>query len=117
MKKEAGYLRREIRPPTGLTRGFIAKSEVRSIRSDSNGGSQTSRAPYHRRERDWQELAARAIHENSARAQAPFITINCGRSRDSFGVELFGYMKGARRRETFRLFRQLAALCLGETAT
>src|SRR6202521_6060171 len=42
------------------------------------------------------ELVARAIHENSARAQAPFITINCGAFPESLlESELFGYMKGA----------------------
>jgi two-component system response regulator PilR (NtrC family) len=42
------------------------------------------------------ELVARAIHENSQRAQAPFITINCGAFPESLlESELFGYMKGA----------------------
>jgi two-component system response regulator PilR (NtrC family) len=39
---------------------------------------------------------ARAIHENSARAQAPFITINCGAFPETLlESELFGYMKGS----------------------
>jgi two-component system response regulator PilR (NtrC family) len=42
------------------------------------------------------ELVARAIHENSARAKAPFITINCGAFPETLlESELFGYMRGA----------------------
>jgi two-component system response regulator PilR (NtrC family) len=42
------------------------------------------------------ELVARAIHENSARSAAPFITINCGAFPETLlESELFGYMRGA----------------------
>jgi two-component system response regulator PilR (NtrC family) len=42
------------------------------------------------------ELVARAMHENSPRASAPFITINCGAFPESLlESELFGYLRGA----------------------
>ena len=42
------------------------------------------------------EQAARAIHENSARAAAPFITVNCeALTADLTQSELFGHEKGA----------------------
>lgn len=42
------------------------------------------------------ELAARAIHYQSARRDGPFIPVNCGAIPDAlFESELFGYRKGA----------------------
>jgi DNA-binding NtrC family response regulator len=42
------------------------------------------------------ELAARAIHQNSSRCQAPFITVNCGAlPTHLIQSELFGYERGA----------------------
>jgi DNA-binding NtrC family response regulator len=42
------------------------------------------------------ELVARAIHQNSLRADAPFIPINCGAIPDNlFESELFGFKKGS----------------------
>ncbi|HEX9757984.1 MAG TPA: sigma-54 dependent transcriptional regulator [Nitrospiria bacterium] len=42
------------------------------------------------------ELVARALHQNSPRANGPFITLNCGALPESlFESELFGYEKGA----------------------
>ena len=42
------------------------------------------------------ELAARALHENSARSRGPFITVNCSAIAEHLlESELFGYEKGA----------------------
>jgi transcriptional regulator with PAS, ATPase and Fis domain len=42
------------------------------------------------------ELAARAIHENSARSQRPFVAVNCAAIPPNLvASELFGYEKGA----------------------
>jgi transcriptional regulator with PAS, ATPase and Fis domain len=42
------------------------------------------------------ELLARAIHNKSSRANAPFVAVNCGAiPRELFEAEIFGYKKGA----------------------
>jgi two-component system, NtrC family, response regulator PilR len=42
------------------------------------------------------ELVARAVHENSARKERPFVAINCGGIPENLlESELFGYMKGS----------------------
>jgi DNA-binding NtrC family response regulator len=42
------------------------------------------------------DLIARAIHEESRRAEGPFVAVNCGAfPRDLIGSELFGHARGA----------------------
>jgi two-component system response regulator PilR (NtrC family) len=96
-KKEAGYLRRELRRLTGLDNILGQSPKMRAIfELIQTVAPQTSRVLITGESGTGKELVARAIHENSARAQAPFITINCGAFPETLlESELFGYMKGA----------------------
>src|SRR5277367_3367023 len=96
-KKEAGYLRRELRRLTGLDNIIGQSPNMRAIfELIQTIAPQTSRVLITGESGTGKELVARAIHENSLRAQAPFITINCGAFPETLlESELFGYMKGA----------------------
>src|SRR5579872_1157500 len=96
-KKEAGYLRREIRRLTGLDNIIGQSANMRAIFDlIQTIAPQSSRVLITGESGTGKELVARAIHENSLRAQAPFITINCGAFPETLlESELFGYMKGA----------------------
>jgi two-component system, NtrC family, response regulator PilR len=96
-KKEAGYLRRELRRLTGLDNIIGQSPKMREIFDlIQTVAPQSSRVLITGESGTGKELVARAIHENSARAQAPFITINCGAFPETLlESELFGYMKGA----------------------
>jgi two-component system, NtrC family, response regulator PilR len=96
-KKEAGYLRREIRRLTGLDNIIGQSPKMRALFDlIQTIAPQSSRILITGESGTGKELVARAIHENSARAQAPFITINCGAFPETLlESELFGYMKGA----------------------
>src|SRR5467141_4262420 len=96
-KKEARYLRREIRRLTGLDNIVGQSPKMRAIFDMiQTVAPQTSRVLITGESGTGKELVARAIHENSVRAQAPFITINCGAFPETLlESELFGYMKGA----------------------
>jgi two-component system response regulator PilR (NtrC family) len=96
-KKEAGYLRRELRRLTGLDNIIGQSPKMRAIFDMiQTVAPQSSRVLITGESGTGKELVARAIHENSARAQAPFITINCGAFPENLlESELFGYMKGA----------------------
>src|ERR1700723_2090970 len=96
-KKEAGYLRRELRRLTGLDNIVGQSPKMRAIfELIQTVAPQTSRVLITGESGTGKELVARAIHENSLRAQAPFITINCGAFPETLlESELFGYMKGS----------------------
>src|ERR1700740_374336 len=96
-KKEAGYLRRELRRLTGLDNIIGQSHKMRAIFDMiQTVAPQTSRVLITGESGTGKELVARAIHENSARSQAPFITINCGAFPETLlESELFGYMKGS----------------------
>ncbi len=96
-KKEAGYLRRELRRLTGLDNIIGQSPKMRAIFDlIQTIAPQSSRVLITGESGTGKELVARAIHENSPRSQAPFITINCGAFPETLlESELFGYMKGA----------------------
>src|SRR6202167_3928574 len=96
-KKEAGYLRRELRRLTGLDNIIGQSPKMRSIfELIQTIAPQTSRVLITGERGTGKELVARAMHENSLRSQAPFITINCGAFPETLlESELFGYMKGS----------------------
>src|SRR5271165_1752030 len=96
-KNEAGYLRRELRRLTGLDNIIGQSPNMRAIFDMiQTVAPQTSRVLITGESGTGKELVARAIHENSARAHAPFITINCGAFPETLlESELFGYIKGA----------------------
>src|SRR3974390_1835824 len=96
-KKEAGYLRREIRRLTGLDNIVGTSPKMKEIFDMiQTVAPQSSRILITGESGTGKELVARAIHENSSRSTTPFITINCGAFPESLlESELFGYMKGA----------------------
>ncbi len=95
-KKEAGYLRREIRRLTGLDNIVGTSPKMKAIFDMiQTVAPQSSRILITGESGTGKELVARAIHENSSRSTAPFITINCGAFPETLlESELFGYMKG-----------------------
>jgi two-component system, NtrC family, response regulator PilR len=97
LKNEAGYLRRELRRLTGQDNIIGRSAKMRAIFDlILTVAPQSSRILVTGESGTGKELVARAIHENSARAQAPFITVNCGAFPETLlESELFGYMKGA----------------------
>jgi two-component system response regulator PilR (NtrC family) len=97
LKREAGYLRRELRRLTGQDNIIGHSPKMRAIfEMVQTVAPQSSRVLITGETGTGKELIARAVHENSPRAQQPFITINCGAFPETLlESELFGYMKGA----------------------
>jgi len=96
-KKEAGYLRRELRRLTGLD-NIVGQSPKMKAIFDliQTIAPHSSRVLITGESGTGKELVARAIHENSPRSSTPFITINCGAFPETLlESELFGYVKGA----------------------
>src|ERR1700757_1364612 len=96
-KKEARYLRRELRRLTGLDNIIGQSPKMKTIFDMiQTVAPQNSRVLITGESGTGKELVARAIHENSSRSGSPFITINCGAFPETLlESELFGYMKGA----------------------
>jgi len=97
LKKEAKILKRELRRLTG-DENFIGHSpKMRAIfELIQTVGPQQSRVMITGESGTGKELVARAIHQHSPRAEAPFITIDCGAFPETLlESELFGYVKGA----------------------
>src|SRR6202789_2283073 len=97
VKKEAGELRRQLRKFTGFDHIIGASPKMRSLfELIETIAPQTSRVLITGESGTGKELVARAIHENSSRSKAPFITINCGAFPETLlESELFGYMRGS----------------------
>ncbi|MGH9714644.1 MAG: sigma-54-dependent transcriptional regulator [Candidatus Acidiferrales bacterium] len=97
LRKEAGELRRQLRRLTGFDHIIGASPKMRELfELVETIAPQSSRVLITGESGTGKELVARAIHENSARAKMPFITINCGAFPEALlESELFGYMKGA----------------------
>jgi two-component system response regulator PilR (NtrC family) len=97
VKKEAGELRRQLRRLTGFDRIIGTSDKMRSLfELIETIAPQSSRVLITGESGTGKELVARAIHENSSRSKAPFVTINCGAFPETLlESELFGYMKGA----------------------
>src|SRR6202020_1373963 len=97
LRKEAGELRRQLRRFTGFDHIIGASPKMRDLFDlIETIAPQSSRVLITGESGTGKELVARAIHENSARSKAPFITINCGAFPETLlESELFGYMRGS----------------------
>ncbi len=91
-------LRQQPPQATGLPSGFIGASEAMQQAADLLGRAARSQATVLVRGESGtgKELAARAIHEQSPRAEGPFVAVHCAALPENLlESELFGYEKGA----------------------
>jgi two-component system response regulator PilR (NtrC family) len=97
LKSEAGILRREIKRLTGQHNIVGHSPKMRAVFDMIHTvAPQSSRVLITGESGTGKELVARAIHENSTRSQAAFVTINCGAFPDTLlESELFGHMRGS----------------------
>jgi two-component system, NtrC family, response regulator PilR len=97
LKQEAGSLRREVRRLRGSGQILGNSAGMREVFDlVQTIAPRSSRVLITGESGTGKELVARAIHENSARAGEPFVTVNCGAFPETLlESELFGYVKGA----------------------
>jgi two-component system response regulator PilR (NtrC family) len=97
LREENTYLRREFRKIHGMG-NLIGKSQkMQELFKMIEAVSETNSTVLITGESGTgKELAAKAIHVNSLRADAQFVSVNCGAFTETLlESELFGYMKGS----------------------
>jgi len=96
-KKEAGYLRRELRRLTGLDNIIGQSPKMRAIFDlIQTVAPQTSRVLITGESGTGKELVARALHTLGPVPKGPFVTFNCSNLVESLAEsQLFGHIRGA----------------------
>ena len=97
LRRENEELRRQVDPETGVERLVGTSDPMQEVRALIQKVAEfKSTVLLSGESGTGKELAARALHELSPRADAPFIAINCGAiPAELLESELFGHVKGA----------------------